>query len=256
MMWPSYSRSAAVNFIIFISHFQFLYFPTKEFICVHWPFQWPLISFQRLDFWQVLYSILYFFILLLFSRSGHWGTPAVLGPSHSSLTCNRDNKFYNISPSLHFRKQWLSSRMIWMTQIFRLVHPVFIDTVHCDQNQSGGKKNNDISELNKDFQSAVESKSWRVTSERGSVFCLVYTFYVSMFLWNTDPKRTVQITRGESVFLTDIYITLMGWSFSRVFPLSVLSISEKGHLSSPLSEMCFTGKHDVGSMWLQLKPKN
>lgn len=50
--------------------------------------------------------------------------------------------------------------MIRMTQIFKLVHPVFIDTVHYDQNQSGGgKKPYDVSELNKDFQSAVESKS-------------------------------------------------------------------------------------------------
>lgn len=35
------------------------------------------------------------------------------------------------------------------------------------------KKANDVSELNKDFRSVVESKSWRVTSEHGSVFCLV-----------------------------------------------------------------------------------
>lgn len=81
-----------------------------------------------------------------------------------------------------------------MTQIFRLVHPGFIDTVHCDQNQSGTKKKkhtNDVSELNKDFQSVVESKSWRVTSERGSMFCLVYKFYASVCLWNIDPQRTV-----------------------------------------------------------------
>lgn len=142
MLWPSYTRSATVNLIIFISHFQFLYFLTEEFICVHWPFQWPFISFQGLDFWQVLYSILYFSLLFLFSRSGCWGTPTVLGPSHSSLTCNRGNKFCSISPSLHFRKQCLSSCMIWMTQVFRLVHPVFIDTVHCDQNQSGEKNKN------------------------------------------------------------------------------------------------------------------
>lgn len=46
----------------------------------------------------------------------------------------------------------------------------------------GEKKSNDVSELNKDFQSVVESKSWRVTSERGSVFCLVHKFYASVCL--------------------------------------------------------------------------
>lgn len=63
-----------------------------------------------------------------------------------------------------------------------------------------GKKHYDVSELNKDFESAVESKSWRVTSEHGSVFCLVYMFYVSVCLWNIDPRRIAQSTQGESVF--------------------------------------------------------